>query len=88
MKEFTFDRDTVKSIRRVMGYTTDLRVKLDSSSQISDAVYEFIRTNAAGIFGCSEMAIAYSPADDEDRYLWKDRNISRLTNYVVTGRHD
>lgn len=92
-KEFTFGKDLVKSIRRVMGYTTDLRINLDyyatyETSQIARCIYQFIENNAAGIFGSIDMAINYCPVQQEELYSWKDKNISRLTRYVVFGQFD
>lgn len=92
-KEFTFDKGLVKSIRRVMGYTTDLRIKLAHNgryegSQVARCIYQFIEANAAGIFGSTDMAINYCPVKQEELYTWKDKNISRLTSYVVLGQFD
>lgn len=92
-KEFTFDKELVKSIRRVMGFTTDLRIHLAhggscASSQVARGIYRFIEANAAGIFGSTDMAINYCPVQQEELYSWKDKNISRLTRYVVFGQFD
>lgn len=90
-KEFTFDKELVKSIRRVMGYTTDLRIKLAHTcvtSQVGQCVYKFIEANAGGIFGSTDMAINYCPVRQEELYSWRVKNISRLARYVVFGQFD
>lgn len=72
------DNEAVKAIRFVLGFNTDLRVKLTTANKRS--LYSWIETNGIGIFGIDFVPTPNPATDEYDKY---ERMIQNVVRQVV-----
>lgn len=77
----SINKDMIKAIRTVKGWTSDLRKSLTACNK--DCLYSWIEENRITVIG-PEMAIKPNPCSDE----WDDyeRQIWHVVHQVITGK--
>ena len=76
-------KEEIKAIRIVMGFNSDLRIKLDNVNRTS--IWHFIDDNRFGLLGVN---FGMSRPEIVDFYKWKDYEdcIYRMVTQVINGR--
>lgn len=76
-------KEEIKAIRIVMGFNSDLRIKLNNVNRIS--IWYFIEDNRFGLLGAD---FGISRPEITDFYKWKNYEdcIYRMVIQVVNGR--
>lgn len=60
------DGDAIKAIRFVLGFNTDLRVRLKTANK--DSLYTWIKNNEIGIFGYDIVPTPDPTSNEWDKY--------------------
>ena len=79
----TLDKEAIKAIRFVLGFKTDLRVKLRGVNK--ESIFEWIEENEHGIFGTDIIDLKWKkmPSPEYDKYI---RMIDRVVHQIIEGR--